>query len=68
MPLQVEQCPMDRSQCRYAACELGCTRLRENDNFHFTAEAGQIGMGLAWLGFWIGVGLVVSAIFSVMKL
>lgn len=59
--VQQEQCPIDRRQCFYWECEIHCAKLKSGAN-DYTAEARHIGSGLAIMGFWIGLGILLAAI------
>ena len=53
--MNIQKCPSDKKMCEY--CDLGnCERLETGADY--TAEAEALGNGIAWAGFWIGVGLV----------
>jgi hypothetical protein len=59
-----KECPLDRCACRYEMCEGGCVRLTpvvDESYLSYVAEASEIATGLGWLGFWVGLGLLLAA-------
>ena len=62
-------CPIDKLQCRHGSCDEDvCVQLADGYGSNYTAEAREIGHGIALLGFWIGAGILGATLILLLAL